>query len=335
MRAWILDRQAPVDEKPLRYVDDYPIPSVGEGDLLIRITHTGLCRTDLHILEGDLPLHKKPVILGHQIVGYVAETSGNSPYNVGDRVGLTWLYGSCGRCKYCLGGEENYCPSIVRTGWDVDGGYAEYVLAKEDFVIDLRDLEYKDSDLAPLMCPGVTGYLGFKLSRVEPGDKLGIIGYGPTAHYIMRICEALSIDVYVSTRSPHHQEMAWKDGAVWVGNILEEDFPIELDAVISFPPIGHHTKKVLKSIKPGGTLVFSQIEAYTDIHIDSYSTVLWGRRIETVYNVRRNIANELVNLAKRVDLSIDEKVIDFRDIMDYLVKIRRGHVDKITVVAKI
>ena len=185
------------------------------------------------------------------------------------------------------------------------------------------------------MCPGVTGYLGFKLARVQPGDKLGIIGYGPTAHYIMKICEALSIDVYVSTRSPHHQEMAWKDGAVWVGNVLEEDFPTELDAVISFPPIGHHTKKVLSFIRPGGTLVFSQIEAYTEIQIDSYSKVLWGRRIETVYNVKRNVINELVNLARNIDLSIDEEVIDFKDIMDYLVKVRKGGVEKITVVAKI
>lgn len=335
MRAWVLNRQAPVDERPLEYVDNYPIPSIRDGYLLIRISHIGLCRTDLHILEGDLPLHKKPVILGHQIVGYVAEAGRDSRYSVGDRVGLTWLYAACGHCKYCLRGEENYCPHILRTGWDVDGGYAEYVLAREDFVVDLRDLEYKDPDLAPLMCPGVTGYLGFKLARVGPGDKLGIVGYGPTAHYIMRICDALSIDVYVSTRSPHHQEMAWKDGAVWVGNVLEEDFPTELDAVISFPPIGHHTKKVLRFIRPGGTLVFSQIEAYTDIRIDSYSTVLWGRRIETVYNVRRNVIRELVSLARNIDLSIDEKVIKFEDIMDYLVKVRKGEVDKITVVAEV
>ena len=335
MKAWILDRQVPVEERPLQLINDYPTPEVKDGYLLIRLSHTGLCRTDLHILEGDLPLHKKPVVLGHQIVGYVKEAGGDSRYRVGDRVGLTWIYSACGYCKYCLRCEENYCPNILRTGWDVDGGYAEYILAREDFVVDLRGLEYDDSDLAPLMCPGVTGYLGFKLSRVGPGDKLGIIGYGPTAHYIMRICEALSIEVYVSTRSPHHQEMAWRDGAVWVGNVLEEDFPTQLDAVISFPPIGHHTKKVLGFIKPGGTLVFSQIEAYTDIHIDSYSEVLWGRRIETVYNVRRNVINELVNLARHIDLSIEEKVILFEDIMDYLVRIRKGEVDKITVVAKL
>ena len=335
MRAWILDVQAPVEERPLRIVDDYPINDVKEGYILIKLSYTGLCRTDLHILEGDLPLHKKPIILGHQIVGYVEEVGPKTRFEVGDRVGLTWIYDSCGHCKYCINGLENYCPDIVRTGWDVDGGYAEYVLAKDDYVVDLNNLGYRDSDLAPLMCPGVTGYLGFKLSGVKPGDKLGIIGYGPTAHYIMRICNYLSIDVYVSTRSPHHQEMASRDGAVWIGNILEEDFPTMLDAVISFPPIGHHTKKVLKSIRPGGTLVFSQIDTYTNIEIDSYSRVLWGRRIETVYNVRRNIIGELVNLSRHIDLSIDEKVISFNDIMDYLVGIRKGSIDKLAVVAKL
>ncbi len=335
MKAWILDRQAAVDERPLKYVDDYPEPIIRRGFSLVKISHVGLCRTDLHILEGDLPLHKNPIVLGHQIVGYIKEVDEDSEFRVGDRVGLTWLYSSCGRCKFCVNGLENYCPKILRTGWDVDGGYAEFVLADNNFLVNLNDLEYVDSDLAPLMCPGVTGYLAFKLSSVSPGDKLGIIGYGPTAHYIMKICEELSIDVYVSTRSESHKEMAWKDGAIWVGNVLEEDFPTQLDAVISFPPIGHHTKKVLKNIKPGGTLVFSQIASYTDLVIDDFTNQLWGRRIESVYNVRRNITLELVKLAKRIDLSIDEKVIGFKDIMDYLVRVRKGMVDKITVVAKI
>ena len=335
MKAWILERQAKVDDRPLIYLDSYPDPKPMDGYLLIKVSKVGLCRTDLHILEGDIPLHKKPIVLGHQIVGYVKEVYGGEEgqFRIGDRVGLTWLYESCGRCDMCINGLENYCPYIRRTGWDVDGGYAEYVLANPKYAVDLSDLEYNDSDLAPMMCPGVTGYLGFKLSNIRPGGRLGIIGYGPTAHYLMRICRALSIDVYVSTRSQHHKDMAEKEGAVWIGNILEEDFPVELDAVISFPPIGHHVGKVLKFIKPGGTLVLSQIESYTNIEIGSYWRTMWGRRIETVYNVRRNVIREFIELAKNVDMSIEEELIGFRDIMDYLVKIRKGGVKKITVVA--
>ena len=336
MKAWLLYDQAKVEERPLRYVDNYQEPEGRRGYVLVKISHVGLCRTDLHILEGDIPLHKKPIVLGHQIVGYVKEVYGDvTSFVVGDRVGLTWLYESCGSCKMCINGLENYCPNILRTGWDVDGGYAEYVLANPKYLVDLRDLKYSDPDLAPMMCPGVTGYLGFKLSRVGPGDRLGIIGYGPTAHDLMRLCNSLSIEVYVSTRSEHHKEMAAREGAVWVGNVLEEDFPRELDAIISFPPIGHHVNKILKFIKPGGTLVLSQIESYTDIHISNYWMNMWGRRIETVYNVRRNIINEFIDLSKNIDFSIDEKLIRFEDIMDYLVRVRRGEIDKITVVAKV
>ena len=334
MRAWILNRQAKIDERPLELVDDYPDPEPGYKQIRIRVRYVGICRTDIHIAEGDLPFHKKPVILGHEIAGVVDKIGEDvKRFKVGDKVGLSWLYKTCGSCEYCLNGLENYCMEFTRTGWDVDGGYAEYVIAYEDYAFPLNDVPLDLADLAPLMCPGIASYICFEYADLKPGGKLGIIGFGPTAYYLIRIANFYGIDVYVSTRSKHHVEMAYANGAKWVGNILKEDFPEKLDSIVSFPPIGEVVERALKNLKPNGTLVLAQV-ASTPIVINNYAH-LWGRNIKTIYNVRRNSAYKLFELAKKIDLSIEKRIFKFEEIQDAMILVRKGQVEEMNSVAKI
>jgi len=335
MKAWILEKQGKVESRPLRLVDNYPTPEPGYKQVRIRIEYTGICRTDMHIAEGDLPLHKQPIVLGHQIAGKVDKVGeGARRFKVGDRVGLTWLYGSCGSCKYCLNGLENYCPNIVRTGWDVDGGYTEYVVAHEDYVVPLNDVPLKTEDLPPLMCPGVTGFLGFKMANPIPGDKIGLIGFGPTAYYLLKISKYLGMEVYVSTRSKKHKEIASENGADYIGNILVEDFPVKMDHIISAPPVGEVIEKALKNLRPGGNLVLLQI-ASTPITIKDYTFNLWGRNILTVYNVRRNIIPELLEYTHKINLSIEKDIFSFDELMDGMIIARKGMLEGMTAVSKV
>jgi propanol-preferring alcohol dehydrogenase len=212
MKAWIVEEQKNIEDKPLKLVE-LPVPEPGENEIRIKITHCGICRTDLHIAEGDIPLSKKPVVPGHEIVGVVDKVGpGAKKYKIGDRVGVSWLYWTCGKCKYCLRGDENYCPHIKRTGYDVDGGFEEYIVVNEDFAFDLRNIELPSEDLAPIMCPGITGHYAFRISGVREGERLGMLGFGPTAYYILRVAKSLDIEVYISTRSEEHKRIAKKYG---------------------------------------------------------------------------------------------------------------------------
>lgn len=335
MRAWVLRRQARIEERPLELVEDYPTPHPGPRQVRIKIRATGICRTDLHIAEGDLPLHKSPVILGHQIAGVVDEVGeGVTRFRPGDRAGLTWIYGACGHCRMCVSGRENHCPHIVRTGWDVDGGYAEYVVADEGFAVPLEGVPLDFEDLAPMMCPGMTGYLAFELAEVGPGDRLGLLGFGPTAYYVMKVARGMGIDVYVSTRSRAHREVAESLGAKWVGNMLEEGPPEPLDAIISFPAVGDAVEKALRSLAPGGVLVLSQIFS-TPITISDYNGNLWGRTIRTVQNVRRSSIYRMIEVARRIDMSIPKDVFAFEELQEAAVRSRRGELQGLTAVVRV
>ena len=334
MKAWVLDKQDKIINRPLKLVDDYPDPEPGYKQIRIKMKYCGICRTDIHIAEGDVPLHKKPVILGHEVVGVVDKLGdGAEKFKVGDLVGVTWLYKSCGSCRYCINGLENYCPHIVRTGWDADGGYAEYMVAYEDYALPLNEIPLKPEDLAPLMCPGVASYLCYTLASPEPGDRIGIIGFGPTAYYLLKTANFFGVDVYISTRSKHHREIATEYGAKWVGNILEEDFPVKMNHIISFPPVGNIVEKALENLKPGGNLVLAQV-ASTPIVINNYEN-LWGKNIKTVYNVRRNTSLKMIELAKKIDFSIEKRMFDFEELQDAMIMNRKGEVKELTSVLKI
>ena len=187
MRAWILEEQAKIETRPLKLVE-VPLPRVKDDQVRIKVLVCGVCRTDIHIAEGDLPLKKSPVILGHEIVGVVDEVGKKvKRFRIGDRAGVYWLYSSCKNCKYCLSQRENYCPNFKATGWDEDGGYAEYISVSEDYALPLNHVQLEPAEIAPLMCPGIAGYAAFRLTEAQKGCKLGLYGFGPTAYFVLKV----------------------------------------------------------------------------------------------------------------------------------------------------
>jgi propanol-preferring alcohol dehydrogenase len=334
MKAWILEKQARVEERPLKLME-VPTPHPKDDEVRLRVLVCGVCRTDIHIAEGDLPLRKSPVILGHEVVGIVDEVGEEvERFRVGDRAGVYWLHSGCGQCKYCLSWRENYCPQIKCLGWDVDGGYAEYVTAPAAYTLPLDDIQMSPAEIAPLLCPGIAGYAAFKLTGTQEGDKLGLYGFGPTAYYVLKVAQHLGIEVYVSTRSQKNIEAARREGARWAANAAEEEMPCELDAAILFPPAGNLVEPILSQLRIGGVLVMAPVSA-TPIRIEDYSENLWGRDIKTLYNLKRSDAEEFFETVDRLDVEMGTSLFPFQDLQDALILARQGKLEQPNAVIKI
>jgi propanol-preferring alcohol dehydrogenase len=323
MRAWILEAQAKVEERPVRLVE-VPTPHPEADEVRIQVVACGLCRTDIHIAEGDLELAKTPIILGHEVVGIVNEVGENvQRFREGDRAGVYWLHSTCGRCKYCLSGRENYCPEIQCTGWDADGGFAEYLTVPAAYALPLNNVRMDALEIAPLMCPGIAGYAAFKLTEVQEGDRLGLYGFGPTAHCVLKVAQARGIQVYVSTRSPKNIEAARREGARWAANTATEQMPCELDAAILFPPAGKLVEPALAQLERGGILVMAPVSS-SPITIEDYSGNLWGRDIRTLYNLKRSDAEEFFAIVDQLDLRVGTSAFPFDELPDALVLAKQG-----------
>jgi len=325
MRAWVLARQAPIDERPLELVE-LPTPQPQADQVRVRVTLCGICRTDLHIAEGDLAAAKDRLILGHEIVGRVDAVGDRvSGVRVGERVGVTWLGRTCGECKHCRAGRENYCADFQATGRDLDGGFAEHAVAHEDAVFSLEGIDLPDEEIAPMLCAGVAGYCAFRLMNVDAGDRVGLYGFGATAYYVLEAAAHLGIDVYVSSRAPRNLERARRHGAVWAGNAAEQAPPVELDAAIVFPPAGALVELALRHVKLGGVVVLAPV-AMSTIEIHDYSAHLWGRDIRTLYNVNRRDAEEFLRLAREIDLGLGTEVFPFEACQDAMIRVRHGDI---------
>jgi propanol-preferring alcohol dehydrogenase len=323
MRAWILEEQTTVEERPLKLVE-VPSPHPQDDEIRVKVAACGVCRTDIHIAEGDLLLRKSPIVLGHEIVG-VVDALGDDVhrFSEGDRVGVYWLQSSCGKCKHCLAGRENYCPEIRCTGWDEDGGYAEYVTVPAAYALPLNDLQMEAQEIAPLMCPGIAGYAAFKLAGVQEGDRLGLYGFGPTAYCVLKVALAKGIEVYVSTRSQKNIEAARREGAQWAANAANEKMPCKLDAAILFPPAGNLVEPTLSQLERGGTLVMAPVSA-SPITIENYSGNLWGCDIRTLYNLKRSDAEEFFAIVDQLDLRVGASVFSFEELPDVLTLVKQG-----------
>lgn len=207
MKAWILEKQAPIEKFPLQ-LKEVPKPEPGAHEIRTKNIACGVCRTDIHIAEGDLPMRKSPLILGHEIVGIVDQVGDHvTNFKTGERVGIAWLNITCGKCKYCLSGRENLCLDARFTSWDADGGYAEYTVVDTDFAYPLGEKQ-SFTQMVPLMCPGIAGYRTFRLTELQPGDKLGLYGFGPRANYVLQVAKHKNMDVYVITRSEKNKMLA-------------------------------------------------------------------------------------------------------------------------------
>jgi propanol-preferring alcohol dehydrogenase len=334
MKAWVLQKQAKIEERPLEFLE-IPTPHPQDNEIGIKVLACGICRTDIHIAEGDLPYKKLPLVLGHEIVGVVSERGEKAKkYGIGDRVGVSWLHSTCGKCKYCLSGRENYCPDFRATGWDADGGFAEYTTIGEDFAHSLNDVNMMPEDIAPLMCPGIAGYLAFTLAEVENGDKLGLYGFGPTAFYVLKVATFLGIDVFVSTRSPQHIEEAKKNGASWAADASKEGIPYTLDSAIVFPPAGSLVEPSLSGVKIGGTLVLAPV-SMSAIEIKNYSKNVWGRTVKTLYNVKIAEGRKFLYSARKIDLKMGSQIFPFEELQDALILVKNGGIKEPNAVIKI
>ena len=300
MRAAVLHASAINTEAPLA-LEDRPMPEPGTGEVLLRVEACGICRTDLHITMGELKPLRESVIPGHQIVGRVEKTGEGVPDDLkGRRMGVSWLGGVDGTCLLCQKGMENLCDSPVFTGYSVDGGYAEYAVARADFLIPLSD-DAAAEELAPLLCAGIIGYRSLKVAGVERGDRVGLFGFGASAHLAIEVLKAWDCEVFVSTRGESHRKLARESGAVWVGDALEKA-PAKLDCAVTFAPSGDVVVAALASLRKGGVV------AINAIHLDrmpefDYDRLLWGeRQLRSVANMTREDGREFVKLAQEIGI---------------------------------
>jgi propanol-preferring alcohol dehydrogenase len=298
MKAAILTSPQDILKRPLR-VDEVPRPEIEPGYFLLRVRACGVCRTDLHIVEGELPSRRGKLIPGHQIVGEIVYGA-TKEFPTGTRVGVSWLGGVDGTCWYCQKNLENLCDSPTFTGYTVDGGYAEYALARSDFVFSLPSA-LDDLQAAPLLCAGIIGFRSIRVAGVEQGDRVGLFGFGASAHLAIAVLRAWKCEVYVSTRGASHRQLASSLGATWVGSELDKP-PVELDRAITFAPSGDVVVAALASLRKGGVV------AINAIHLDripefNYDRLLWGeRQLRSVANMTRSDAREFLQIAAAINL---------------------------------
>ena len=316
MKAMILKKSAPIEESPLELVN-ISEPNLGPKDILIKNTCCGVRHTDLHIVEGELEIHKSPIVPGHQIVGQVyAIGNAVKKFNVGDRVGIAWLNSSCGICEFCKSGRENLCDSARFTGYDRDGGYSEFTAISEDFAYHISNT-FSDFHTAPLLCAGIIGYRAFKLCRdamrcvSTKNKRLGLYGFGASAHIVAQIAKYIGCTVYVFTRSENHKILARELGAVWTG--FAEDSPPELlDCSIIFAPSGKIVPEALRTLKKGGILALAGIHM-TPIPEMNYRLLYGEHSIKSIANSTRQDAVELLSLASKIPIQTEVEVFPLKE----------------------
>jgi propanol-preferring alcohol dehydrogenase len=299
MRAMVLQSPGPVERNPLEPRDvSMRIP--GTGEIRIRVQVCGVCHTDLHIAEGDIHPPRLPIIPGHQVVGIVdAVGPGTNEFREGDRVGVPWLFSTCGVCAYCRQGLENLCDSARFTGFHVNGGYAERIVVGSDSAYPIA-ATFSEEHAAPLLCAGVIGYRSFRLSGIRPGGRLALFGFGGSAHIVLQIARHFECEVLVFTRSDSHQRMARRLGAAWVGSAAESSTE-PADSAIIFAPAGALVPSALKSIRKGGTVALAGI-TMSDIPPMPYELIYHERMLRSVANSTRQDVHELLDLAAEIPL---------------------------------
>ena len=298
MKAAVLSNPAPIAQRPL-HMKDVPKPQTESGHVLLKVRACGICRTDLHIVEGELAPKRQDLIPGHQIVGEVVDGA-TADLPLGTRVGVSWIGGTDGTCWYCCHQMENLCDRPTFTGYTVPGGYAEYALARADFVFPLPP-ELDDLHAAPLLCAGIIGFRALRVAGVQQGERVGLFGFGASAHLAIAVLHAWKCDVYVSTRGESHRKLAESLGAKWVGAEADKP-PVELDRAVTFAPSGDVVIAALSSLRKGGVVSINAIHLDRMPQFD-YDTLLWGeRQIRSVANMTRDDARDFLKIAAEINL---------------------------------
>ncbi len=324
MRAMLLNRAGPIEKHPLVMVDQAKLEP-GEGEVLLRVDVCGLCHTDLHTVEGEIIPPIFPVIPGHQVVGtVVAVGSGVNDQSVGERVGVPWLYSACGECEYCRRGEENLCSRAHFTGFHVDGGYAEQMIADARYLLPIPD-GIEDEDAAPLLCAGIIGFRSLHKADLRPGERLGLVGFGASAHLAIQVARYWDCDVYVFTRSVGHRRLAEELGAVWVGG-SEDRAPKLLDRAIIFAPVGDLVPVMLEKIRPGGTLAINAIHM-SPIPEMEYALIYGERTLRSVANATYQDGVEFLSLAAEIPIRVSTHIYDLEEANQALLDLKRSRID--------
>jgi propanol-preferring alcohol dehydrogenase len=303
MKAIVLNKQAPIEEKPLELVD-LPKPSIDDNQILIEVSVCGACHTDLDEVEGRLKPTKSPIVPGHQVVGKVVEKGQEvTKFTIGDRVGITWLYSCCDKCVFCQTGNENLCEKAKWTGKDANGGYSEFTVIDEDFAYSIPE-EFSDAQAAPLLCAGVIGYRTLRLADITDGQKIGLFGFGASAHIVIQMIKYKfpNSPVYVFTKTAQHAELARNLGAVWTGRSGDQP-PDKMNKIMDFTPVGECTRDALAVLERGGRLIINAIRKETPVPPLDYAEYLWlEKEIKSVANVTRRDAEEFLPLAARIPI---------------------------------
>lgn len=324
MKAYVLKQQKPVREKPLKIVDTPP-PKPGPDELLIKVKACAMCRTDLHVIEGDLKAHKMPVIPGHQVVGTVAECGDKvTEFKKGDAAGIAWLRHTCGKCAFCTSDRENLCPDSRHTGWDVDGGYAEYATVPAAFAYHMPET-IEPATVAPLLCAGIIGYRALKRSQLQPGGHLGIYGFGSSAHIVLQIARHWKCEVSVVTRGKKHRELAESMDATWVGSSQEKP-PKKFTSAIIFAPAGELVPIALESLEKGGTVSLAGIHMSDVPPLNYNKHLFYERTIRSVTSNTREDGKELMKLAQEIPLKPKVQAYDFKEANGALIELKEDRI---------
>lgn len=333
MRAMVLNSTTDLttDKSPLE-ITEIPKPAPKTGEVVIRISVCGVCHTELDEIEGRTPPSEYPTVLGHQVVGIVEELgSGSNIFSLGDRVGVAWIYSSCGDCRYCKEGNDNLCPDFKATGRDHNGGYAEYMTVSQDFAYKLPEV-FTDSQAAPLLCAGAIGYRSLKLANIHDGDNLGLTGFGASGHLVIKMARHMfpNSNVYVFARSMREREFSKELGAVWAGN-TDELAPERLDAIIDTTPVWKPVVDALKNLNTEGRLVINairkeEVDKQTLLDID-YPRDLWmEKEIKTVANVSRKDVKKFLDLAAQIDIKPEIEEYSLEDANRALCELKEGKI---------
>jgi len=325
MKAMLLRATAPAEDRPLEWTD-LPTPRPGPGEIRLRVHACGVCHTDLHTVEGDLRLPRLPVVPGHQVVGVVEERGpGATRYEIGQRVGVPWLYWACGECEFCQRGLENLCRQARFTGLHADGGYAEAMVVPQDFAYPIP-AGFSDIEAAPLLCAGIIGYRALRLSAAQPGQRLGLYGFGASAHVTIQVARHWGCKVYVFTRSEGHRRLAQELGAVWTGR-AEDDPPAKMHASIIFAPAGRLVPAALRALERGGTLALAGV-TMTPIPELNYDELLyWERTVRSVANFTPQDARELLRAAAEIPIRTTVQTFPLEQANEALLALKRSEID--------
>ncbi len=306
MRAMLLEHHQAIEQSPLK-LRDLPLPEPGPKEVRVRIQYCAICRTDLHVIEGELSRSKLPMIPGHQIIGKVDRLGSQAVrLKMGERVGIAWLHSTCGHCSYCRAGKENLCEESLFTGYDRNGGYAEYTTASEDFVYSIPSA-IDDLSALPLLCAGIIGYRALSRSLLPDKGNLGIFGFGSSAHIVIQIAKARGAKVFVITRAMEHQKLALELGASWAGSD-SRSLPVQLDSAILFAPAGELVPSSLEHLKRGGTLAIAGIHLSQIPTLDYQRHLFFEKDLRSVTANTRKDGHELLAEAARIPLRVHTRI---------------------------